>query len=337
MTTAALRPVEKGLLPFHPLRHIGPVADLMNEAFAGELGPWARQTLHRMQHMARWGVLGFLIWGMDLGQETPGFVWVEEGRVVGNVSFRRAAAAGGWMIGNVAVHPRWRGRSIGRALVEAALAEIAARGGAWVGLEVREDNPTACRLYERLGFEPVGGSVELSRPEGRPGIPAGPPPLRMPRARAAEGNALYRLAREGLTRPHQEVLEIRPSAYRTGWEARLSAWLEGRRENWWVLNDRPGSALSGALRLTSYRSGHWHEVEVLVRPSQMDDLSGPLVATALALLARLPPWETVTVLPGIRMRLEPLFAAAGFRPFRRLLQMRRTLGTPVNIRERREL
>ncbi len=333
MTTAALRRVEQGLVPFHPLRHLGPVANLMTHAFAGELGPWARQTLRRMQRIARWGALGFLLWGMDLDQESPGFVWVEDGQVVGNVSFRRAAAAGGWMIGNVAVHPQWRGRAIGRALVEAALEEIAARGGAWVGLEVREDNPAARRLYEGLGFETVGSSLEMARPQNEPWPDASFPSLPLRRARAAESRDLYHLAREGLTRTHQEVLEIRPSAYRAGWEARLSAWLEGRREDWWVPRKESGALLPGALRLTSYPSGRWHEVEVLVRPERMDDIGGSLVATATTLLARRPLWETVTLLPGVRMRLEPLFAAAGFRPLRRLLQMRRMLGTPIRSRQ----
>ncbi|MCS7178420.1 MAG: GNAT family N-acetyltransferase [Anaerolineae bacterium] len=338
MTPATLRRVEQGLVPFHPLRHMGPVAELMAEAFAGELGPWARQTLRRMQRIARWGALGFLLWGMGLDQESPGFVWVEEGQVVGNISFRRAATAGGWMIGNVAVHPQWRGRSIGRALVEAALDDIAARGGTWVGLEVREDNPAARRLYERLGFEAVGASLELARPEGQPWPEASRSSLPLRRARAAESGDLYSLAREGLARTHQEVLEIRPSLYRAGWEARLSAWLEGRNEDWWVLRvgkDLAGVAPNGALRLTSCRSGRWHEVEVLIRPERMDDLGGLLVRAALALLARRPAWETVTALPGIRMHLEPLFADAGFRPLRRLLQMRRTLGTSIQIQPRR--
>jgi ribosomal protein S18 acetylase RimI-like enzyme len=337
MITAVLRRVEQGLVPFHPLRHLGPVANLIAEAFGGELGPWARQTLRRMQRIARWGALGLLLWGMDLDQESPGFVWVEDGRVVGNVSFRRAATAGGWMIGNVAVHPQWRGRSIGRALVEAALDDIAARGGTWVGLEVREDNLAARRLYEGLGFETVGASLEMVRPEGRPWPPARPPDLPLRRARAAESRDLYSLAREGLTRTHQDVLEIRPSAHRAGWEARVSAWLEDRREDWWVLRDGPGTSPSGALRLTSYRPGCWHEVEVLVRPERMDDLGGPLVAAALVFLSRRPAWETVTALPGVRMRMEPLFADAGFHPLRRLLQMRRMLGTSINIQGNREL
>lgn len=341
MAPTALLGSEQGLVPFHPLRHLGPVADLMTEAFAEELGPWARQTLRRMQRIARWGALGFLLWGMSLDQESPGFVWVEDGRVVGNVSFRRAAIVGGWMIGNVAVHPRWRGRSIARALVEAALEEIAARGGTWVGLEVREDNPAARHLYEGLGFETVGASLEIARPAGPSGPAAPPPPLPRRRARAADRPDLYHLACAGLTRPHLEVLEIRPSAYQAGWEARIAAWMEGRCEDWWMVEERPEPDAAratpiGALRLTSYGSGRWHEVEVLLRPERLAELGGPLVATALGLLARRPAWETVATLPGVRMHLEPFFAEAGFRPLRRLLQMRRALGTTIRIQRRPE-
>ena len=57
---------------------------------------------------------------------------------------------------NVAVHPDWRRRSIGRSLVEHALAEarhaVAARGI----LEVRRSNLAALRLYERMGFSRIG-------------------------------------------------------------------------------------------------------------------------------------------------------------------------------------
>ncbi len=324
-----MRLSEEGLVPFHPLRHLGPVADLIAESFAGELGPWARHTLQRMRQIARWGVLGALLWAPELEQNMPGFVWVADGRVVGNVSFRRSAVAGGWMIGNVAVHPQWRGRSVGRTLMEAALDEIARQGGTWVGLEVREDNPVAVRLYERLGFEVVGSSLEMLRPAGETRPPSSaPPPLLRP-ARAADSDALYSLAREGLTRYHQEVLEIRRFAYRAGWEAFFSAWLEGRTERWWITTDRPPT---GALRVTTHRSGHWYEVETLVGPQRIDDLGPALVEVALARLPRRTRWETATVLPGVRAQLESCFARAGFRPLRRLLQMRKPLGKAVEIR-----
>ena len=55
-------------------------------------------------------------------------------------------------IQNVAVHPDWRRRSIGRRLVEHALAEAAAAGADRALLEVRRSNFPALTLYHMLGF-----------------------------------------------------------------------------------------------------------------------------------------------------------------------------------------
>lgn len=57
---------------------------------------------------------------------------------------------------NVAVHPSWRGRGIGRKLVEEVIAEARATGGQVIYLEVREGNSVARRLYRGLGFRELG-------------------------------------------------------------------------------------------------------------------------------------------------------------------------------------
>ncbi len=67
-----------------------------------------------------------------------------------------------WEIGheihitNLAVHPDWRHRGIGRALLAAALAEGVARGVALAFLEVRPSNAPALALYGSLGFQVIG-------------------------------------------------------------------------------------------------------------------------------------------------------------------------------------
>src|SRR5208283_5157526 len=60
-----------------------------------------------------------------------------------------------WLVGGVFVDPGVRGRGVGRVLVEAAVAS-AREARARVGLYVREDRLEARRLYEQLGFRPVG-------------------------------------------------------------------------------------------------------------------------------------------------------------------------------------
>lgn len=55
----------------------------------------------------------------------------------------------------VGTHPDWRGRGLGGALVVQALHAWRDTGASAVNLDVNVNNPTARRLYERLGFRAV--------------------------------------------------------------------------------------------------------------------------------------------------------------------------------------
>lgn len=57
---------------------------------------------------------------------------------------------------NLAVHPNWRGQGIGRALMEAMLAQLRSEGIEELALEVRESNNVAISLYTALGFTLAG-------------------------------------------------------------------------------------------------------------------------------------------------------------------------------------
>jgi ribosomal-protein-alanine N-acetyltransferase len=57
---------------------------------------------------------------------------------------------------NVAVRPDFRGRGIGRLLVETALDDFRTRGAAFVALEVRPTNRPALSLYASVGFVVAG-------------------------------------------------------------------------------------------------------------------------------------------------------------------------------------
>ncbi|HDP89400.1 MAG TPA: GNAT family N-acetyltransferase [Thioalkalivibrio sp.] len=57
---------------------------------------------------------------------------------------------------SLAVHPRGQGHGLGRALFEAALDYLRAKGHTRIRLEVRPHNAAARRIYETNGFRSVG-------------------------------------------------------------------------------------------------------------------------------------------------------------------------------------
>ena len=57
---------------------------------------------------------------------------------------------------NVAVHPDFRKKGIGTALIKALINELSLRGSHSLMLEVRASNATAISLYSSLGFAEVG-------------------------------------------------------------------------------------------------------------------------------------------------------------------------------------
>jgi len=66
------------------------------------------------------------------------------------------SVAGEAHITNIAVHPDLRGRGIGAGLVSAMLEDMKIHNHTAATLEVRVDNYTAIRLYEKYGFKPAG-------------------------------------------------------------------------------------------------------------------------------------------------------------------------------------
>lgn len=81
-----------------------------------------------------------------------GLLWVAlDGDAVVGVILAGYDGWRGWLyhLGVVESH---RGRGLARALVEAAVAELKARGCVKVNLQVRESRPDLIPLYEALGF-----------------------------------------------------------------------------------------------------------------------------------------------------------------------------------------
>jgi ribosomal-protein-alanine N-acetyltransferase len=113
-----------------------PVAMLHGACFPDD--PWDAAAIAQVLGMA--GSFGFVAWD---GNAPCGFVLARD--LGGEIEILA--------LGTLC---RRRRQGIGRALMEAAIAEAGRRGGSSIVLEAAADNEAARRLYAGLGFAPVG-------------------------------------------------------------------------------------------------------------------------------------------------------------------------------------
>lgn len=309
----------RGLYPLDLTRDLPDVVRLIELGFAGELDPQGRAMLAQMQEFSRRP--GWWLKQNAHELQLDGFVWREEGRVVGNASLRRAApwSNGGWMIGNVVVDEAYRGRGIGRTLMQACLLDAQRKGGRWVGLEVRSNNTPARTLYEHLGFTAVGEVIHWLHP-GRPALPSrSKPASSLWRSSRPEDELVwYTLACQVYPSPQRDVLEVRPQSYRYGgFERALTLWLEGQRE-WAWLERQKAAQLAVYVRMDwRYRYYLW---TLLVHPARAAEGAGQAVERALSAVGHWKPWPAITYTP-LHSPLNPLLSVLGFVEHRRLTQM----------------
>jgi GNAT superfamily N-acetyltransferase len=144
------------LRPFNARRDLRTAVDLVGLCFAGTLDPDGQNYLRQLGEMTSGG--SFLAWAWHFGEPASlpltGYVWEEDGRLVGYLSLipfqsrnRRC-----YLIANVAVHPDYRGRGIGRALTVKALEYAHDHHAQAAWLQVRENNAPAVHVYRSLGF-----------------------------------------------------------------------------------------------------------------------------------------------------------------------------------------
>lgn len=154
--TTTLSPSSPHLRPFDIRRDLDPVANLVETCFADTLDEDGKRYVRQMHSAAR--NPGYLRWASAVADNASiplsGFVWEENGRVVGNLSLIPFLNQGRqyYLIANVAVDPQYRRQGIARALTESALEQVRNKGVSAVWLHVREENIPAYNLYISLGF-----------------------------------------------------------------------------------------------------------------------------------------------------------------------------------------
>jgi ribosomal protein S18 acetylase RimI-like enzyme len=149
-------PIDTHMRPFDVRRDLVPVADLVEQCFAETLDPDGERYLEQMRAASR--NPGFLHFAAAASEWSSvpmsGYVWEEDGKVVGNISLIPFALHNqrNYLIANVATHPAYRRRGIGRNLTSQAVEHARRRGAPSVWLHVRQENEAAVNLYLSLNF-----------------------------------------------------------------------------------------------------------------------------------------------------------------------------------------
>ena len=143
--------------PLNVLRDLSTVADLIELCFSPTMDNDGQRYLSDMRRASRDD--SFLRWASRMTETASlplmGYIWEQDGRIVGNASLIPFRHAGKriFLIANVATHPDYRRRGIGRALTERVMRQAREKNAAAIWLHVRDDNPGAIRLYQELGFQ----------------------------------------------------------------------------------------------------------------------------------------------------------------------------------------
>ncbi|MBI5567012.1 MAG: GNAT family N-acetyltransferase [Chloroflexi bacterium] len=309
-----------GLRSISSSRDIVSVALLVEQAFADDMDISGRKAMREMRLMGQW--FGWLDFFATPGQGAlPGFVWLEAGRIVGNVTVRRLSSFGhGWMIGNVAVDPVWRRRGIARQLMQAAIDLAREQDADWISLQVRSDNAGAHDLYRSLGFESVGETIYFDRAQFDP-ISAPPQPIegRLRAARPYDADRIYTLAQASVPDSVRWAEPVYRSSFDLGVERRFTNWLTNTRQVWRVIE--VGDQLWGAALAEVNRWSRQGKLFLWVVPARSGRIEQVLIDSVLA-EANTPVQQLTARVPGAHVASRVALATRGFQQVRALTHMR---------------
>jgi ribosomal protein S18 acetylase RimI-like enzyme len=310
---------------FSAASDLGPMVELIDVAFGERLDAQDRMWLGEISALTRLGPLYGLAAALlpGLWRAMGGLVWLEDGRLVGNVSLMRGRGQT-WHIANVATHPDYRRKGIARRLTRAAMEQAGRLGAHRVRLQVSRDNAAAMRLYHQLGFAELGALAHLR-------LPALAPARRL---RAAEGMSVAPLSGSNSDAARRLVQANRPpwlgaprglppDGVLAGLRQAVDDALAMRSRLAWVVTD--GQSVAGLALLELQPIGQ-HGLDIVTDPAFRGCAEAPLINTALRSVGRRPRVDTVAVLPTVEEAAIRLLRQVGFGLDKTLVQMQVEIG-----------
>lgn len=321
-----------GLRPMEPLQDLRGVADLIEEAFAHDLDRSGQNALRELRWLSY--LKPILWWMVMFGSEhddfLSGFVWEEDGKIVGNITVNRTSSGSRrWLISNVAVAKGYRGRGIARGLMYAAVELVKEYRGSSVSLQVRADNESARHLYESLDFKEISGTTYL-RLKPVPRIEQVSPlpnevKLRPHHFDTPDARQAYQLASSATPAEVQKEWPLRQSRFRLDRQDQFFSSFfhklvgSGPAEYWVVEN---GQSFVATMNVQPGALGNPHHIELMVHPNWRGYLEKPLIGQALKYLQRWHNTEITVKQPSDHAQAIEAYHSFGFELEQTLLWMK---------------
>lgn len=305
-------------------RDLDQVADLIEICFPIHKDQDGQTYVKEMRKAARdMRMMGWLTNLAEMGsQRASGFVWEQDGNIIGNLSLVPFQKDGRriHLIANVAVHPDYRRQGIGRALTVHAISFLQRRGDKQTWLQVRDDNPGAIDLYRSVGFvDRFARTTWRIRPFEFKALPTQRfPELSIRRRRFADWKDQQQWL--DFTYPH-EIRWNLPVDFRRfapGFLQGMENFLDGvSLRHWTMVSDENTLGAITWQKTKSFANNLW-----LAFPEEIENriLPGALHMVLKRLAKRQP--VSIDYPKG---RASPDFRALGFENFRTLIWMSRSL------------
>lgn len=305
--------------PLDIARDLDSFGELIAVAFSGELSRRGTDIREELESVRRLIPIVKALGRVSDGFRhlIDGFVWENDGRIVGSVMVQRMGNdRTRWYIAAVAVHPDYRRRGIAHRLISRAIEHALTHGAQVCILDVRVDNTPAYELYKSFGFVRYDETSELKL-ESLPARPflEVPSPYVLRPWRIGEWEISYQLALAETPKQAQEFLPVREEEYRITPLQRAAIpviqRLQGIVAHRFVV-ERDGAPIAALRLLARKRDKGTHELRMWFNPAHRKTLAEPLLSRAFEVLKDYPLRNTIATVRANFEDLIDLLRSYGF-------------------------